>query len=147
MLAYRYQMTVSARSEIANRLKLILSLAITATIFMLSQALGHTLLIGVLVSCSAIVFCVIVWPDNLRDVQLHIDDNGALAVIDTLPITSLQYRGSVSPASYATAQFCLLKITVTNQRSARRLLIWKDSLDDRSFRRLSRIIRLARHQI
>jgi len=147
MLGYRYQMTVLARSEFAVRLEVALSLAIAGACYMLTDSLVHRLSIAALVSISTLLVCAITYRKKLADFQLHINDSGELAIINDLSARKIVWRGKVSPASYATSQFCLLKVTVTNNVNVQRYLIWKDSLDDQSFRRLSRIIRLARHQI
>jgi len=82
-------------------------------------------------------------PDNY---SLIVSENGELK-LRFEQAHDHQITANVSEKSYTTSLFCMLYLDKTPANTSSRFIIWQDSVDDKSFRRLSRIIRLISHRI
>jgi len=107
---------------------------------------NYSSLISALVSLSAAAVISTVAYQRSPSLSLLISENGDLTLL-VPEQKSPKIAATVSRKSYTTSVFCMLCIDGGEKNTRSRFIIWRDSVDDNSFRRLCRIIRLTRHQI
>jgi len=112
---------------------------ITVVLFRLSWS--TFVIVGVSI-VSYFIFVIFTLNVKLPSYQLDINERGSLQYRE-----QIKFNGKLLGSSFCTNWFIWLCFEREYDDKVIRLLVWKDALDNQSFRRLSRIIRLKRQMI
>ena len=109
-------------------------------IFLLSEV---PLWIAASAALSIFILCLLIGlSQEPKPSRLSVNEIGItqLVVDDTI-------NGEFTVRCIVLPLCCVIYLQVKNQRASYRFLVWQDTVDEQSYRRLCRIIRLKRRQI
>lgn len=141
-----YQIKVCQSSHSANILLFITVLAGVFCCYFFTRSLSYSIEFSLGTSVIFSLFLLGVCSPRTKPFNLLLNESGELTFwFEHIP--HIKISGDICKNSYATSLFCVVHLISTHPQNPKRLLIWKDSIDDNDFRRLSRVIRLIRNQI